>query len=160
MAVLLVDRREQLPLPFAVNEVFHEIRPATLPLGDYGCVLRDGTAIPLVFERKGLNDLYGTMTSGYPRFKRRLLEAQQCKVQMILMIEGSLGTVLQGTQHSQFSGESCVKKLFTLAVKYDLYPVFCVNRGEMVRFITEVYAALGRLHVASAKASRQDTDVC
>jgi len=154
---MIIDSREQRALAFSPDDTFTGSRIESLAVGDYACEFVDGIRPPVVFERKSLSDLYGTMTSGYPRFKRELLRAKTLGLQVILIIEGSLATVLQGFNRSQFSGESCVKKLMTLAVKYDCYPVFCNSRAEMVRFITEVYAALGRLHVASVKSAPRRT---
>ena len=85
------------------------------------------------------------MTSGYPRFKREILKAKQLGIQLILGIEGSLTQVYHGVEHSDFEGASCVKKLYTLACKYSLYPVFARTRQELAWHIRESFEAIGRL---------------
>ena len=84
------------------------------------------------------------MTSGYSRFKKELDRAKENNCKIILLIEGSLSEIYGGYEHSEFSGPSMVKKLFTLWVKYDLVPVFCNNREEMKDIILETFEAIGR----------------
>ena len=141
---ILIDSREQAPLVFPIDGICTETKLATLDVGDYQAEYTDGTRPPVVFERKGLGDLFGTMTAGYARFKREMERAQEQGIRLILLIEGTLTDVYAGHTYSQFAGSSCVQKLFTLWVKYDLYPVFCANRSEMSRYIIEFYAGIGR----------------
>lgn len=142
---ILQDTREQKPLEFELDEIVTEVETVTLPVGDYHCEFTDGSRPPLVFERKSLQDLYGTMTRGYPRFKRLLAKASKLEISMILIIEASQSQVLAGYDRSEFPGPSCLQKLFTLWIKYDLFPVFCRSRPEAARFIVETYKAIGRL---------------
>ena len=109
--------------------------------------LATGQRVPLVWERKNLSDLFGTMSSGYPRFKRELLAAQDAGVQLVLGIEGTLTDVYAGIPYSDFSGDSCVKKLFTLWVRYGLRPVFCQSRAELAQVIVETFAAIERNYI-------------
>ena len=152
--ILLVDTREQKPLPFHVAGMITEIRREKLDIGDYACQFVDGHRPPVVFERKGLSDLFGTMTKGYPRFKREMARANLLGWQLVLAIEGSLTEVYAGVGQSSYAGSSCVKKLFTLAVRYDVYPVFCRTRQEMTDFIQETFEAIGRTYVSQQRKSR------
>lgn len=142
--VILQDSREQSPLHFDLDSIVTEVVVDTLPVGDYSARYVSGRIAPVYVERKGLGDLFTTMTSGYPRFKREMQRAKDYRIQLILAIEGSLDDVYCGVRYSRFAGSSCVQKLFTLAVRYDVYPVFCQSRGEMALWIRELYEAIGR----------------
>ena len=142
--IILIDTREQLPLDF--NHLYiTETQSKGLKVGDYGCQYVDGYIPPVFFERKSLGDLFGTMGKGYPRFKRSLLRAKELKFKLILLVEATLTKVLKGYTHSTMTGISIVRKLMTLQIKYDMDFQFCKDRGEMSRYITEYYCALGRL---------------
>lgn len=139
MLKILIDSREQKRLVFKQEET--EVR--CLDVGDYGAEI-DGKVAPIFFERKGLGDLYGTMTHGYLRFKEEMKRAEEAQVKLILVVEGSLETVLQGYEHSQFDGKSMIQKLSTLYVKYDLETYYMNSRDEMRRFIEETFRAVER----------------
>jgi ERCC4-type nuclease len=139
---ILLDSREQLPLEF--NHPFiTSIEKIALPVGDYCCKYEQGYICPVIFERKSIGDLYGTLSQGYERFKREIEKAKLLDLTLILIIEGSLSKVLKGYEQSQRVPESIVKQIFTLFVKYNLTPVFAKNREEASRYITEFYLAVG-----------------
>lgn len=147
MLRIKVDSREQLRLDFSNSHVFSESVVEALPFGDYWAEYKNANEwqeIPIVFERKSLVDCFGTLTGGYTRFKNEMKRAKDAGVLFILIIEGSLKTVFEGCEYSKFSGESMLKKLFTLWVRYDVIPVFCNDRDEMRRFIEEMYSAFYR----------------
>ena len=102
------------------------------------------TTASLSFERKSLNDLFGTMTGGYRRFKAEVRRARDLGTQLLVITEAPLGSVYHGTQHSAFPGPSLTQKLFTLMVRHRLPVVFCRNREEMARYILEYFLACGR----------------
>lgn len=136
---LLVDTREQKPLSF-----FHpEIRPkrATVLCGDYAMVYRNGVRSAVEFERKSLDDLYGSLTSGHTRFKRKLLRARKLGVRLVLAVECPLTRVYAGTRHSKAQPRAIVKTVFTFWAKYRLFPVFFQDRREMAEYITQYYLA-------------------
>lgn len=137
---ILIDTREQLPLKFEKDVVVESRR---LDVGDYMAEI-DGKVVPIAFERKGLGDLFGTMTQGYDRFKKEMMRAKESNTKLILVIEGSLSDVLEGYSHSQFEGKSMVMKLSMLTVKYDLTVHYFNNREEMARHIFEFYDAIER----------------
>jgi ERCC4-type nuclease len=144
MLTLIVDTREQRPLEFKnYSHSFSTVRD-TLYAADYGCRWEDGTEMPIAFERKSCADLFGTLTKGMERFKRELARAKEGGLQLILIIEGTVCDVLAGIPHSQVKGESILKTVFTLWVKYDLIPIFCPNRSEMEMFITSTFSAVAR----------------
>lgn len=100
--------------------------------------------MPVCFERKSIGDLFGTLTNGHERFRKELDRAKENNFKIILIVEGTLSEVLAGYKHSSVKGSSILKTMFTLWMKYDLTPVFCPNRSEMKRFITETFEAIGR----------------
>ena len=141
---LIQDSREQAGLKDEFKEgVFDEIIIDGLPCGDYWAKL-DGVELPIIFERKSLGDLFGTMTTGNDRFKKMLERSKGNHLQVILLIEGTIKDIFKGYKHSTVAGETILKTIFTLFVKYDLIPVFCEDRRSMARFIEETYSALAR----------------
>lgn len=144
--VIIQDTREQLPLDFKVGKLVKAVRVEGRPFGDYWGETDDGKEFPVVFERKGLGDLFGTLTSGMERFKRMLDKAALAEAQVYLLIEGSVETVYQGYEHSQVPGEVIMKTIFSLKVRHGLEPVFCNSRQEMKAHIVETYSALERCY--------------
>ena len=146
---ILIDTREQRPLPFICDAVLTATKRVTLPVGDYQVEFTDGTRPPLTIERKSLGDLFGTMGRGYPRFRRMLQKARQKRLQVILVVEATMTEVLEGDPHSSLAGSSIMRKLLTLWIKYDLVPIFCADAAEAAWVVRELFEAVGRLHVAS-----------
>lgn len=149
--LVLIDTREQIPLKFKPDGILTGVKRVTLPVGDYAAEFNDGTRPPIMFERKGINDLFGTMGKGYPRFKKELARAKDAGLQLILIIEGTLAEVYAGVPHSTMEGATVVQKLFTLWIRYDLQPVFCASRKEMAAFIREFFYGVGRHYFTPGK---------
>lgn len=149
MLLMLRDTREQKPLDLSINGV-DKVEDICLPFGDYGCQIgqdKDSLVhIPILFARKGLGDLYGTManTDNYSRFKKEMGRAEATNSKLILVVEGTYSDVLKGYKYSKFSGESMISKLNTLLVKYDLPCWYCESRAIMARRIVDFYKAIER----------------
>lgn len=144
MMRLICDTREQRVLDFRPG-VFDEIIRSTLSVGDYGAEINDARA-PLAFERKGLGDLFSTLgSSEYDRFKREMQRAKDSGIKLVLLIEGTMREVADGYERSTFDGDSMLKKLATLYVKYDLEYHFCCDRRVMARRIEDTFQAVERL---------------
>lgn len=141
---LIIDTREQLPLEFERDEIVTDICRDTLNVGDYGAEYTDGSRCEIFFERKSIGDLFGTLTTGHKRFHDELVRAKDGGKKLILAIEGTVQDVLRGSQYSQVSGQTILKKLMTLWLKYDLTPMFFASRKEMTVTIKEFYLAYGR----------------
>lgn len=144
---VIVDTREQMPLPFATGGIISEVRHEALDIADYACEFEDGYQPHIYFERKSLGDLFGTMTNGYDRFKReyeRFEAIPDEKKEFWLYMESSLFDVRNGYSHSQFPGESMVKKLFTLWERYNIHLLFMPNRREAMEFMTQRWIARGK----------------
>lgn len=146
--ILVCDTREQKMLDFSGIEGVEKIEEMALSFGDYTAIVH-GRPVPIVVERKGLGDLFGTMTSGYERFKKEMARAKESNMKLILAIEGTYSTVWEGIAHSQFDGQSMLKKLATLYVKYDLECWFCESRRVMARRICDTFAAVEKNYVSS-----------
>lgn len=148
---LLIDTREQKPLEFKPG-VFDVIEVEGLPFADYWCEI-EGVQVPYCFERKGFGDLYGTMTGGYPRFKKELERARENGFTIELLIEGSMREVAGGYMHSKYSGDSMLMKLATLHMRYGLAYHFFQDRREMARYIEESFKAIRRNYTMKPKKS-------
>lgn len=143
--ILLVDTREQKSLDFSGLDGIEKVEDIALAYGDYSALIgKENKPCPIIFERKGFSDLWGTMTSGYDRFKRELGRAKSDNVKLILIIEGTYSQVYDGFERSTFDGPSMIKKLATLYVKYDLEYIFCESRRVMARRIFDTFSAVER----------------
>jgi len=131
---IIQDTREQTPLEFTHKDV--RVLVEKLDYGDYGCRCDDGSLFPVVFERKSLGDLFGTLGKGYKRFKKEYNGAIINGVRLVLAIECPLLKVLNGYKWSKRKPDSLVKQVFTLQSKHGLEARFFWNREEMAEYIT------------------------
>lgn len=146
----MCDTREQAPLSFK-DDLLEKVEKVALPFGDYGAQYTDGTKPPIVFERKSLGDLFGTMGKGYPRFRKEMERAKEAGVALIIAVEAPLSKVYRGYKYSKMGGSSCVQKLFTLWMRYGIQTVYFTGRAEMASYILETYKAIGREWVLKGK---------
>lgn len=149
---VIIDSREQLPLLFPKGGFITGTKVEALDVADYACEFEDGHRPNIFFERKSLSDLFGTMTSGYKRFKReyeRFEQIQDSKKEFWLYMEATLFGVGGGFHRSEFSGESMVKKLFTLLERYKIHLLFMPDRKEAAEFMVQRWAAYGREYMAN-----------
>jgi len=130
-----------------ITEVIH----TTLPYGDYRAEFIDGYRPPFVFERKGLGDLFGSLSKGYKRLKKRINQAIDDNVVFIIIIEASLTKIGKGYKHSSRGGNEIIQQLFTLMIKHKIPFVCCSNATEMSNWIAEFYSALGREKIRKEK---------
>ena len=137
MLEMFIDTREQKMLDFDQSYV-QSVSRATMSYGDYGCKY-NGERVPVVFERKSLPDLFGTMGKGFKRFKKELARAKADKVLLIIIIEKPLMSIRAGYKRSKMSGVGISRTLFTLLNKYGIPFVCCKNREEMSIYIQEFY---------------------
>ena len=147
---IIADSREQKVLEFNHPYISEVIR-RKCEVGDYNCQYENGEISPIYFERKSIPDLFSTLSSGYKRFKKEILRAKEKKIILVIIIEGTLSKVLQGIDESQRSGEEICQQLFTLLIRYHLPFVYCKDRIEMSRWITEFYLAYGREKIDKKK---------
>ena len=144
--IIIVDTREQKPLEFTVPTIRE-----CLPCGDYRAKFSDGSLSEVVFERKSINDLFSTLSSGYPRFKREIELSHELRISIIIIVEGSLRRILRGCSHSQRTPISIVYQLFTIRLRHNVETVFCQDRDEMSEYITHYFLAEEREHNDTTK---------
>lgn len=137
---IVIDTREQLPLKFTHKSITG-IMNYCLDVGDYGAIFSDTYTVPIVFERKSINDLYGTLSQGYERFKKEIERAEKQNLQVIIIVEGSLSRILQGCGYSKRTPASIVYQIFTIWVRYGVQTVFCKDREEIAEYISQFYIA-------------------
>ena len=139
--VIYQDTREQTPLTFTSCKNVEKVVKATLPYGDYACKFKN-ERIPVVFERKSIGDLFGTLGKGMDRFKREINKATKDEVRLIIIIEVSLTKIRKGFKHCKgMKGISVIRTLFTLLIKYKIPFITCKDRSEMELYITEFYSS-------------------
>ena len=133
-----IDTREQLPLDFSSHKIIDEQVVATLPYGDYCCEY-NGKLLPVVFDRKSLGDLFGTLGKGHKRFMREVDRAKKDNTLLIIIVEKNLSTIRKGYRYSKMSGSAIMRQLFTLQHKHSVPFVCCKNREEMEMYIAEYF---------------------
>jgi ERCC4-type nuclease len=141
--IILCDTREQRRLEFHHPDIARTKRQK-LDAGDYCICFSDGFRPPVIFERKSIGDLFGSLSRDYPRIKEEISRAYNSGTKLIFIIEGSLSRILRGYIRSKVSGHTIIRTLFSLWVRYGVVPVFCKDRDEMSFYITEYYLALWR----------------
>lgn len=155
---ILTDTREQTPLDFEVGtHNITEVKRVALSVGDYMAEFEDGYRPSFSFERKSIGDLFGTMTAGYERFKKEMQRAKEARIKLFLIVEAGLSDVYSGYEHSSWDGESMVKKIYTLRLRYDLETIFCQSRWESKKHIAEFFEAVGREYARAKKLGKVGT---
>lgn len=137
---IIIDSREQLPLQFTHKSIT-ATKVQKLDVGDYAAEFDDGYRPPVVFERKSLGDLYGTLSAGYDRFKNEIERAKVSETKIIIITEGTLTKTLFGNIHSSRTPQSIVYQLFTIRIRYGIETVFCSSREEIAEYISQFYIA-------------------
>ncbi len=132
--IILVDTREQLP--------YWPSNRATLIVGDY-------TTKKLLnsfhIERKSLQDLYGTLTSGNNRFKYELFNAAYHHIQLEVYVEGSRTDFINKNfpkgEDRKFTTDGLDRLIKTFERKYHLTFHWCKNRQHAKKLVMERLAA-------------------
>lgn len=143
---LIVDTREQKPLHFT-HSFITEIKRKKLDVGDYAVEFEDGFVPKIAYERKSIEDLFGTLGKGYGRFKREIERALDNKVRLSIIVEKPLVCVSRGIDRSVRSGDAVISQLFTIRERYGIEPVFCNGREECSAYITQSFLAVGREYI-------------
>lgn len=128
--IILVDTREQLP--------YWSENRATLIVGDY-------TTKRLLnsfhVERKSLQDLYGTLTSGNNRFKYELFRAAWERIRIEVYVEGSRTDFINKNfpkgSDRKFSTDGLDRLIKTFEKKYHLTFHWCKNRQHAKKLVME-----------------------
>lgn len=149
--IILQDSREKSALSFNHPEVT-ETRICKLDVGDYTAIFEDNTMPGVYFERKGLGDLWGSLTKDYSRIKEEIERARTAGVTLIIIIEGNLSKVFKGYRHSKVAGVSIIKTLFSLWARYNIIPIFVKDRREMEEYIVHYFWAVWRKKISKENA--------
>ena len=123
---IIVDSREQKPYLFdGYKTVTH-----CLPVGDYSLSNLENE---ISIERKSLNDMIGSLSSGRERFEKEIQRGSQL-LYFSLIIESSLNDLLSGKYRSRMLPASAVQTLLSWSVKYRLPVFFAESRqhGEKI----------------------------
>ncbi len=131
---IIVDSREQRPLVFGCDFIVKKLH-----VGDYGAAFKEGHLHEVVWERKSIADLFGTLTFGYDRFRKEITRAEKAKIRLIIAIEGTKEKVLLGYKHSSRDPVSIIKQLETIEKKYGVKAVFFASRISMQNYIADYY---------------------
>ena len=141
--IVLVDTREQLPLQFS-HPYVEGVEKTTLAVGDYAVRYKDGHIPGIIFERKSIPDLFGSLSSGYKRFRKEINKAQESNTELIIIIEGTTQDILKGTKYSQVTGVKILRTLLSIYENYHVGHIFFRNREEMSIYIAEKFCARAR----------------
>lgn len=143
--IIIRDTREQDPIAINAGGDIEQVVVQKLPVGDYGCKLSaDSPILPLVFERKGIADLWQTLTVDITRFKAEVERARESSITLYLAIEGTMRDVYAGTSFSTVLGSQIVRTIFMFKVRYGVEPIFCASRDEMKYYMLETFDACRR----------------
>ena len=142
--IIIQDSREKKPLKFTHSWV-EAVKVRKLDVGDYKCVYRNNETCNIIFERKTRYDLFGTLTSGYPRFRKEILRAQDNGILLWIIIENSFTSIMNCRCYKgeKITGSQIMKTLLTLYWKYGVMHTFCKSREEMSKFIETVFIWYG-----------------
>lgn len=139
---IIVDTREQKPLEFNLKT-----KEEGLKFGDYK-LDNDNFTCNCCIERKSLADFYGTMTSGFDRFKREVFRAQEAGYNLIVVVESSFESVSKFTSLPQVYGRVHISPEYVWHGMREIiqeFPnvqfLFVKDRDESVRVIEKIFAS-------------------
>src|ERR1700758_2310291 len=126
--VIIVDTREQDPLPFARLKT----RGGTLVTGDYSVA---GLESLFAVERKSISDLVGCcMGQNRERFERELHRLRGFRFKRLLIV-GTEEDILRGNFQSNIKPKAVLGTLAAFEVRYDLPVVWCETPEKAGRLI-------------------------
>ena len=131
---IIIDSREQKPLVFGCDWVRKKLH-----VGDYGAKFSENHIHSTIFERKGISDLFSTLSTGYFRFRKEIDRAEKSKTRLIIAIEGTEERVLKGCSHSARDPKSILVQLETINRKYGVSAIFFPSRIAMQNYIVDYY---------------------
>lgn len=124
--VILIDTREQLPLELTA----YPVEVQGLPVGDYGIRgFSDWINPQFTVERKSLDDLVGSLTSGRDRFMKECEKMRQFRFRAIL-IEAHRGEVEMHQYRSRTLPASILGSLAALQVRAGIHVIFAGDRDR------------------------------
>ena len=140
---LIVDSREQLPLTFRATENY-DVVTEKLDFGDYGMEI-DGKLVH-VFERKGVGDMFSTLTAGHDRFKKEIARAKEAGIAFNIVVEESYGNIINKKFANAFRtktpGYVLAKIIHTMQLRHGVTFLFFNDRTEMRDYIRNTFNAI------------------
>lgn len=133
---IIIDTREQYPLTFKDSKI------VKLSCGDYTTT---GPLYSDVFvERKSLNDLVGTLSSGIDRFKREIKKAQDLGYYLVVVVEDKFCNALSWSPENSFSkfanGKFIFYRIREVCQEFNnIQFVFANSREEAKTMITKIF---------------------
>lgn len=124
---IIIYTREQKPYKFETPS-----KTATLRTGDYSL---SGAEHLVAIERKTIDDLVSSLTTGRERFERELFRGRALDY-FALLIEASLSDLSNGRYQSQMLPKAAIQSLLVFSVRYNL-PIFFADNREFGAWITE-----------------------
>lgn len=132
--VITTDTREQLTLDFTKFRGVSSVR-GTLKTGDYSIQGYDDT---ICFERKSVQDLVGTLTSGHTRFLREMERMRSFKAKYILVEHTPDILYNYCAKHGwQRKFNTIIQSLLAYACHYQCRVRFCKDREDMAEYIVK-----------------------
>ena len=123
--IIICDTREQSPYQFEPEKYPDVIlESGTLQTADYSL---KGFEAKIGIERKSLDDLAGTLTSGRERFQKECERGQGLDY-FALVIEASMEDVRRHNYRSRMKPQSLLQSLFAYSIRYGLHVLWCGNR--------------------------------
>lgn len=136
---LIIDTREQQPLPFHPTGMIEGVKSKKLNCGDYSI---EGYENEIAVERKSPSDLFGTLGKGHTRFKKELQRAKDYDY-FAIIVETPFFDVyekcFEGAEYSSMAGDVIIKQCFTIKFKYGVDVIFCNNRSEASAIIRQIF---------------------
>jgi ERCC4-type nuclease len=155
--VVLIDTREQAPLPIAA----YPTERATLPAGDYGVKgFSDWSRPAFICERKSLADLVKSLTQDRARFLKEVEKLRQFEFRALL-IEAVRDEIEMKAYRGNATPASLLASVDALAVRYGLHLFWCVDAAGAARrleslvkqFVGGVVKDYKRLMAAAVEAA-------
>lgn len=132
--VIRTDTREQLFLDFTKFRGVSSVR-GTLKTGDYSI---QGYEDQITFERKSVQDLVGTLTSGHTRFLREMERMRSFKAKYILIEHTPDILYNYCAKHGwQRKFNTIIQSLLAYACHYQVRVRFCKDREDMAEYIVK-----------------------
>lgn len=126
--VVLVDRREQRPLPV---EQFLPTLPASLYTGDYSL---QGAEDQFAVERKSIEDVVSSLSTGRDRFEHELLRLRSMRWKRLLIV-GSHLEVEQHRYRSQMTPAAVLGSLAAFEARFDIPVVWQPDSEAAARLV-------------------------
>ncbi|MCC6671816.1 MAG: ERCC4 domain-containing protein, partial [Planctomycetes bacterium] len=143
--VVLVDSREQRPLPLAhvIREtgLHFEVQRAALATGDY--CLADAPHLCLI-ERKSLPDLAHVVGARRERFERELARLKAECTLPVLLVEGHVADVLRHDYPGTVHPNAVVGSVASWAIDFGLRVFWCGTPLEAAHVALRIFGTVAR----------------